>query len=128
MIAGAATLDRLKADAARIYPAIAEKNQRFCRGVEDAFDAAGLPVFVNRIGSLQEVHFVKEKGLPVRNMRDVVENTHHEWRKELAARLRNHGVFLFHGGAISDAHSDADIHAMIAAYARCAEEMAAARA
>jgi glutamate-1-semialdehyde aminotransferase len=127
MIAGTLTLDILKARKNEIYPAIAEKNQRFCAGVQEAFDRVGLPVFINRIGSLQEVHFVKEKGLPVRNMKDVVENTHHAWRTELAARLRNHGVFLFHGGAISLAHSGEDIEAMIGAYAACAEEMAAVR-
>jgi glutamate-1-semialdehyde 2,1-aminomutase len=127
MIAGTLTLDILKARKNEVYPAIAEKNQRFCSGVQEAFDKAGLPVFINRIGSLQEVHFVKEKGLSVRNMRDVVQNTHYDWRKELAARLRNHGVFLFHGGAISMAHSTADIDGMIGAYAKCAEEMAEAR-
>ncbi|HEX7927469.1 MAG TPA: aminotransferase class III-fold pyridoxal phosphate-dependent enzyme [bacterium] len=127
MVAGTLTLDILKARKDEIYPAIAEKNQRFCSGVQEAFDHAGIPVFINRIGSLQEVHFVKEKGLPVRNMRDVVNNTHYDKRKELAARLRNHGVFLFHGGAISVAHSTADIDTMIAGYAKCAEEMAEVR-
>jgi glutamate-1-semialdehyde 2,1-aminomutase len=127
MIAGAKTLDILKAGKDEIYPQLAEKNQRFCQGVQQAFDDAGLPVHVSRIGSLQEVHFVKEKGLPVRNMADVVAHTHPDWRKELAARLRNHGVFLFHGGAFSTAHSDADVTAMLAAYGKCAEEMAAAR-
>ncbi len=127
MIAGTLTLDILKARKNEIYPAIAEKNQRFCAGVQEAFDRAGLPVFINRIGSLQEVHFVKEQGLPVRSMKDVVENTHYEWRKELAARLRNHGVFLFHGGAISHAHTAEDIEAMIGAYAACAQEMADVR-
>jgi glutamate-1-semialdehyde 2,1-aminomutase len=127
MVAGTVTLDILKTHRQEIYPSIAEKNQRFCVGVQEAFDRAGVPVFINRIGSLQEVHFLKEKGLPVRNMRDVVNHTHYDLRKELAARLRNHGVFLFHGGAISTAHSIADIDAMIAAYAKCAEEMAQAR-
>jgi glutamate-1-semialdehyde 2,1-aminomutase len=127
MIAGSITLDTLKARRNEIYPLLAERNQRFCQGVNEAFDRAGLPVFISRVGSLQEVHFLKEKGLPVRSMRDVVANTHYEWRKELAARLRNHGVFVFHGGAISLAHTDADIEAMIAAYGRCAEEMAEGR-
>ena len=127
MIAGTKTLDILKARQDEIYPQLAEKNQRFCQGLQQAFDAVGLPVFINRIGSLQEVHFVKEKGLPVRNMADVVRHTHYDWRKELAARLRNHGVFLFHGGALSMAHTDADLDGMLAAYGRCAEEMAAAR-
>ena len=126
MIAGIKTLDILQARKDEIYPSLAEKNQRFCNGLEQAFDAVGLHVYVNRIASLQEVHFVKEKGLPIRNMADVVNNTYYDWRKELAARLRNHGVFIFHGGALSTEHSEADIKSMLAAYGRCAEEMAAA--
>ena len=85
-----------------------------------------MPIHMSQVGSLQEVHFVKEAGLPVRNMADLMENTHMEKRLELAARLRNHGVFLVHGGAMSAAHDDADIELMIAAYARCAQEMAEA--
>jgi glutamate-1-semialdehyde 2,1-aminomutase len=127
MIAGTKTLDILRARQDEIYPALAERNQRFCQGLQQTFDAVGLPVFINRIASLQEVHFVKEKGLPVRNMADVVANTHYDWRKELASRLRNHGVFLFHGGAISMAHTAADLDGMLAAYATCAREMATAR-
>ena len=126
MIAGTKTLDILQTRKNEIYPQLAEKNQRFCNGLEQAFDAVGLPVYVNRIGSLQEVHFLKEKGLPIRNMADVVNNTYYDWRKELAARLRNHGVFIFHGGALSTEHSESDIQSMLAAYGRCAEEMAAA--
>jgi len=126
MIAGTKTLDILQARQEEIYPALAEKNQRFCHGLEQAFDAVGMPVAVTRIGSLQEVHFLKERGLPLRNMADVVANTHYDWRKELATRLRNHGVFLFHGGALSVAHTEADMKDILAAYGRCAEEMAAA--
>jgi glutamate-1-semialdehyde 2,1-aminomutase len=126
MVAGLKTLDILEARKDEIYPGLAEKNQRFCHGLEQAFDAVGMPVAVTRIASLQEVHFLKEPGLPLRNMADVVAHTHYDWRKELAARLRNHGVFIFHGGALSTAHTDADVQGMLAAYGRCAEEMAAA--
>jgi glutamate-1-semialdehyde 2,1-aminomutase len=126
MVAGIKTLDTLEARKDEIYPGLAEKNQRFCNGLEQAFDAVGIPVYVSRLGSLQEVHFVKEKGLPVRNMAEVLNNTHYEWRKELANRLRNHGVFIFHGGALSTEHSEEDLQRMLAAYGRCAEEMAAA--
>jgi glutamate-1-semialdehyde 2,1-aminomutase len=126
MVAGIKMLDILQARRDEIYPALAEKNQRFCHGLEQAFGAVGLPVAVTRIGSLQEVHFLKEPGLPLRSMADVVNNTYYDWRKELAARLRNHGVFIFHGGALSTAHTEADLQGMLAAYGRCAEEMAAA--
>jgi glutamate-1-semialdehyde 2,1-aminomutase len=124
MISGMATLDTLKADKDKIYPTIAERNAKFCDGVREAFTAVGIPVFISQVGSLQELHFLKEAGLPVRNMGELLNNTYSEKRAELAGRLRNHGVFLFHGGAISMAHEDQHIETLIAAYSRCAQEMA----
>lgn len=126
MIAGISTLDTLKAKKDKIYPLIEARNGRLCEGIRAAFDRHGIPVFVNQLGSLQEVHILKEPGLPLRNMADVVNNTHMEKRMELANRLRNYGVFLYHAGAVSAAHEDQDIEIIIEAYARCAEEMAAA--
>jgi len=127
MTAGHITLSTLKARKDEIYPAIEEANSRFCTGVRGAFEAVGLPVFVNAMGSLNEIHFLKEKGLPVRNMADVLKNTHKPKQTELAVRLRNHGVFMFHGGAISLAHGKDDIDAMIAAHQKVAEEMASGK-
>jgi glutamate-1-semialdehyde aminotransferase len=56
-------------------------------------------------------------------MKDVVEHTFPDKQHELADRLRVHGVFQFHAGALSTAHSDADMQALISAYGKCAEEM-----
>lgn len=123
MVAGITTLGILQSRKDEIYPAIEEANQQFCNGIHQAFSDVGLPVFVNQIGSLNEIHFVKEEGLPLHNMRDVMENTYKEKQTELALRLRNHGVFMFHGGAISLAHSPKDIESMVEAHRRCAEEM-----
>ena len=123
MIAGMTTLDILKDKQNKIYSLIAARNNRLCEGIRVSFADQGIPVHVNQLGSLQEVHVLKEAGLPVRNMADVMNNTHMDKRQELANRLRNHGVFLFHGGAISMAHEDADIEIIIEAYARCAAEM-----
>jgi hypothetical protein len=67
-----------------------------------------------------------ERGLPVRSMADVIGHTVPEQQQELADRLRVHGVFQFHAGALSIAHSDADVERLIAAYAQAAEEMAEA--
>ena len=126
MISGIATLDALKAGKDEIYSKIAERNERFCAGVRSAFEAVGIPIHMTQVGSLQEVHFLKEAGLTVRSVGEMMGNTYPEKRIELAARLRNHGVFLFHGGAISMAHEDADIETLIAAYTACAQEMAEA--
>ena len=127
MISGTLTLDILHERREKIYGTIAGRNHRLCEGIRSHFDHVGIPVHVNEIGSLQEVHFLKEAGLPLRNMADVIENTYMEKRIELATRLRNHGVFLFHAGAVSYAHSDEDIELIIDAYGRCAQEMAGAK-
>lgn len=123
MVAGRTTLEILKSREKEIYPSIDAANDRFCKGLRETFHDVGMPVHVNQLGSLQEVHFLKESGLPVRNMAEMMENTLPEKRMELAARLRNHGVFLFHGGAISLAHANEDIDFMLGAYRTCAEEM-----
>jgi glutamate-1-semialdehyde 2,1-aminomutase len=124
MIAGATTLDILKSRQTEIYPALAQANERLCTGLRKVFADVGLPVHVNQLGSLMEVHFLKEEGLPVRNMADVLNNTYKAKQEEYATRLRNHGVFLLHGGALSVEHSEEDIQAIVAAHRKVAEEMA----
>ena len=94
-------------------------------GMNDAFQAVGIPVFVNQDGSLMEVHFPKEDGLPLRNMADLGNNTYRDKQGEYATRLRNHGVFLIHGGALSLEHTQADIEDIIQAHRTVAAEMAA---
>jgi glutamate-1-semialdehyde 2,1-aminomutase len=124
MIAGATTLGVLKSRRSEIYPALAQANERLCGGVRQVFKDVGIPVLVNQLGSLMEVHFMKEAGLPVRNMADVMANTYKDKQAEYATRLRNHGVFLLHGGALSVEHSEADIQGIVAAHRVVAEEMA----
>lgn len=124
MIAGSTTLEVLKSRQNEIYPALAEANSRFCGALREVFSAVELPVLVNQLGSLMEVHFLKEEGLPVRNMADVMENTYKEKQAEYATRLRNHGVFLLHGGALSLEHSEEDIQEIVAAHRTVAQEMA----
>lgn len=124
MTAGAYTLETLKAGADTIYPALAAANKKLTQGIRNAFEAAGLPVYVTEVGSLHEVHLLKEAGLSVKNMAEMLENTYWKRRTELAGRLRNHGVFMFHAGAISTTHGDEEINKIIEAYAKSAEEMA----
>ena len=125
MIAGLTTLNVLQSRKDEIYPALAQTNERLCTGLRQVFSDAGLPVFVNQVGSLMEVHFLKEEGLPLHSMGDIMENTYKEKQMEYATRLRNHGVFLLHGGALSLEHSSEDLEGIVAAHARVAEEMAA---
>jgi len=127
MAAGMATLDILATREKEIYPVLARRNQRLATGIELAFTSRGIPVAVTRPASLHAVHFTKEQGLPVRNMAEILAHTWPDKQHELADRLRLHGVFQFHAGALSIQHSDADVDALIAAYTQCADEMADGR-
>ena len=126
MIAGQTTLDILAAGRNEIYPALEQAAEQLGAGLRRVFAAEGLPVHVNQVGSLLEVHFPREEGLPLRNMADVVANTNRDKQSEYTTRLRNHGVFLIHGGALSLEHSQDDIDAIVAAHGAVAAEMAAA--
>jgi glutamate-1-semialdehyde 2,1-aminomutase len=126
MAAGIATLDTLKAREREIYPVLERRNQTLRAGIERAFAARDIPVTITAPSSLHAVHFTRERGLPVRSMADVIGHTFPEQQQELADRLRVHGVFQFHAGALSITHSDADVERLIAAYAQAAEEMAEA--
>ena len=125
MVAGLTTLDILHSRQNEIYPALEQMGVQLAAGMKDAFQAVGIPVFVNQNGSLMEVHFPKEDGLPLRNMADLVNNTYRDKQGEYATRLRNHGVFLIHGGALSLEHTQADIEDIIQAHRTVAAEMAA---
>jgi glutamate-1-semialdehyde 2,1-aminomutase len=125
MVAGLTTLDILHARKNEIYPALEQMGGQLAAGMRDAFKEVGIPVSVNQKGSLVEAHFPKEEGLPLRNMADVVKNTYREKQGEYVTRLRNHGVFLIHGGALSLEHSQADLDSIIQAHRAVAAEMAA---
>jgi glutamate-1-semialdehyde aminotransferase len=57
-------------------------------------------------------------------MADVMNHTYRDKQAEYATRLRSHGVFLLHGGALSVEHSEDDIQGIVEAHRRVAEEMA----
>ena len=128
MAGGIATIDALEAMEDELYPNLERRNQTLCEGIEKAFASQNIPVTLMAPASLHAVHFTREAGHPVRSMADVLEHTFPEKQIELADRLRVHGVFELHAGALSTAHSDDDIETLIAAYERCAEEMAEAGA
>jgi glutamate-1-semialdehyde aminotransferase len=124
MVAGITTLEILSTQKDEIYPVIDKRNQRLCEGIQQAFDAVDIPVCITRFGSLMAVHFLKEKGLPIRNAVEIAENTLSQEKEDFGALMRNRGVYLLRSSAISTEHSDADIDAIIAAAAESAQEMA----
>jgi len=124
MVAGSTTLEILKARKDEIYPTIEERNKHLCEGIQRAFDAVDIPVFLTRAGSLMDTYFLKEKGLTINTPDDVVANTIMAKKDEFCGRMRNHGVYLIHSSALSIEHSDADIDQVISIAAGCAQEMA----
>lgn len=127
MVAGSVTLDILKAGRDEIYPTLESRNRRFCAGVQQAFDAVDIPIHITHIASLMAVHFLKERGLSMRNVAEVAKHSVPGKQNELADRLRNHGVFMLHSAALSLAHSEEDIDTLIGAVQACAQEMAEAQ-
>jgi glutamate-1-semialdehyde 2,1-aminomutase len=126
MVAGITTLEILRAQKDEIYPVIDARNQRLCEGIQQAFDAVEIPIHITRFGSLMAIHFLKEKGLPIRNAVDIAENTLSEEKEEFGALMRNRGVYLLRSSALSTEHSDADVDNIVAAARSSAKEMAAA--
>jgi len=124
MVAGITTLNILKERKDDIYPVIDARNKRLCEGIQNAFDAVGIPIHLTRFGSLMAVHFLKEKGLPIKNAGDIIKHTLTAEKEEFAARMRNHGIYFLRSSALSTEHSDADIDAIVAAAEECAREMA----
>ena len=127
MVAGITTLEILTERKDEIYPVIDARNQRLCEGIQQAFDAVDIPVHITRFGSLMAVHFLKEKGLPIRNAVHVAEYTLSAEKEEFGARMRNRGIYLLRSSALSIEHSDADVDTVISAAKGSAQEMAAAR-
>jgi glutamate-1-semialdehyde 2,1-aminomutase len=65
MAGGLATLEILNETGA--YDALEQRSSDLAEGLIDAADAAGVPVAVNRVGSMLTVFFVREPGQPVEN-------------------------------------------------------------
>ena len=115
MAAGIATVKRLKADGTKIYADLERKSALVANGVAAAAKNAGLPMSVNRLGSMFTWFFTEK---PV-----------HDWDSAakcdtaaFAAFHRNmleSGVFLppsqFEAAFLSAAHSEEDIERTIAA-------------
>ena len=128
MVAGKITLDILDSHKDTLYPGINSASKRIAEGAKEAFAANGIPVNVTNTGSVHEVHFLKEEGLPIRNINEFLENGLAARSKELSIRLCNHGVYNTHGGNLSSEHSDEDVDYVIAAYRKIAGEMAETQA
>ena len=125
-----ATLAKPTEDGISLYDRLARQNARLCEGIRCGFAQANIAVQVMQHGSLHEVHFLRQEGRsseggpPLRTVVDLQRRSHPQRRFELAERLRARGVFLYHGGALSRAHSDEDVEQLIVTYQAVAQDMA----
>jgi glutamate-1-semialdehyde 2,1-aminomutase len=91
MAGGLATLEILKEAGA--YDTLEQRSSDLAEGVIDAADAAGVPVAVNRVGSMLTVFFVKEGGQPVDNFDQATACDTQAYARFFHAMLA-HGVYL----------------------------------
>ena len=108
MSAGLATLNIIKSKAGS-FSVLDNKTQRLCRGMERLFSDKGIPVCVNRIGSMFTIFF--QEG-PVYDLNTAQKSDTAVFARFFHGMLKN-GVWLapsqFEAVFVSFAHSNADI-------------------
>ena len=125
-LAGAiATLDALKERGDSLYADLERRGAALRRGVEECFDAAGIPAVCTGKGSLFMAHLLSGEDRCVESPADVATKTRGEVSdRELRIALLNRGVFAVHGGgALSSEHGDAEVAELLEAYAAAAADL-----
>jgi glutamate-1-semialdehyde 2,1-aminomutase len=122
MAAGIATLEILQEPGA--YETLEQRSAQLATGLQDAADAAGVPLVVNRVGSMLTPFFVKEKGQQVLNYTDATGCNTARYAKFFHAMLDNR-VYLppsqYEAWFVGLAHTTQAIDATIAAVVRSFE-------
>ena len=107
MAAGIATLDQLRAHAP--YGRLEQAGARLTRALAKAARAAGVPIQINRVGSMMTVFFTDR---PVRNAADA-RATRREAFAQWAQTLRSHGILIppspFEALFLSTAHTAGEL-------------------
>jgi glutamate-1-semialdehyde 2,1-aminomutase len=115
MAAGIAMVGYLKEHAGEIYPRLEANTRRLAEGVADEARAAGIPLTLNRVGSMWTWFFTAG---PVTNYDDAAKSDTAAFGRFHRAML-DRGVWLppsqFEAAFMSAAHTDAEIEATIAA-------------
>jgi glutamate-1-semialdehyde 2,1-aminomutase len=122
LIAGHTMLKYLEENQQWLYPSLEEKGKRLREGIAKAFQARGIPVRTFGIGSLVNTCFPYHAEEKLKNIEDVDTKTDTGLRDQrFRLSLINSGVYTkYGGGAVSLAHSDADIALIIAAAQKAA--------
>ena len=113
MAAGLATLEELKTGSA--HEQLETIGTRLETGLNAAAERAGIPVITQRAGSMSCLFFAEE---PVHNLAEAMQTDRERFKKYFHGMLAE-GVYLapsaFEAAFLSDAHTEADIDATIAA-------------
>lgn len=127
LVAGLATLEQLEAGGPALYEGLDRRGEALRRGIEERFAAAGLPAACTGVGSLAMTHLLRGDDRRLESASDVAAKTWPEVKdRELRIALLNRGVFAVHGGgALSAAHGDAEVEAILRAYEQAAQDLKA---
>jgi glutamate-1-semialdehyde aminotransferase len=122
MVAGIATLKVLNQDAG-IYERIRNLSAKLRSGVEKAFTEQDIPVQFTGLESLFQVNFLKTKDAFIKSASDSA-NSDLKSKNLFNLKLLTRGVYTLHAhGAVSSAHSEADISESIQVTREIAKEM-----
>ncbi|MDR2489240.1 MAG: glutamate-1-semialdehyde 2,1-aminomutase [Desulfovibrio sp.] len=112
MAAGVATLSLLRQSD---YPALENRVESLCRGLEESFAGRGLPVTITRLASMFTVFFTAS---PVTDFSSAKQADTACYARYFT-HMRSRGVFIapspFEAAMVSFAHSDAELAAVVAA-------------
>jgi glutamate-1-semialdehyde 2,1-aminomutase len=125
MAASLATLDALERRGDAFYADLERRGEVLRQGIEERFELAGLPAVCTGAGSLLMTHLLRGDDRRLESPADVAAKTRAEVKdRELRVALLGHGVFSVHGGgALSAAHTDAEVSALLDAYERAAADL-----
>ncbi len=127
MAASLATLEALARAGETFYADLERRGEALRRGIEERFRAAGLPAACTGAGSLFMTHVLRGGDGLLESPADVEAKTFSEVKdRELRIALLNRGVFAVHGGgALSRAHGDDEVEALLGAYEQAARDLKA---
>lgn len=127
MVLGFRTVEYLKDHEHEIYPKINQMGQKVREGMAEVFKKNGIAGKTLGLGSLCGAYFPYNPQTVVKNTNQLEELTDmQKLEHEFRMRMFNHGVFVMHGvGAVSFAHSDKDLQAILVAAEGVAQEMKA---
>jgi glutamate-1-semialdehyde 2,1-aminomutase len=121
MAAGIAALEQLQSG--EVYERLEELGARLETGLKEAADSVGVPVVLQRCGSMSCLFFTDQ---PVHNLADAMQTDRERFKKYFHGMLAE-GIYLapsaFEAGFLSNAHTEADVDATLAAAEKVMEKL-----